>query len=42
MNNKSNKNDDILLQVNNLKTYFYSEGGTVKAADDVSFYVKRG
>ncbi len=38
MNNK----DDILLEVKNLKTYFYSESGTVKASDDVSFYVKRG
>ena len=38
MNNK----DDILLEVKNLKTYFYSESGTVKASDDVSFYVKKG
>ena len=26
----------------NLKTYFYTEGGQVKAVDDVSFYVREG
>lgn len=31
-----------LLEVKNLKTYFYSERGVVKAADDVSFYVNKG
>jgi len=36
------KNNDVLLEVKNLKTYFHSESGTVKAADDVSFYVKKG
>ena len=36
------KNNDILLEVKNLKTYFYSDNGTVRASDDVSFYVKRG
>lgn len=38
MNNKN----DILLEVKNLKTYFHSDSGTVKASDDVSFYVKKG
>jgi len=28
-----------ILEVKNLKTYFYSDSGTVKAADDVSFEV---
>ncbi len=32
----------ILLDVKNLKTYFYSDRGVVKAADDVSFYVNEG
>ncbi|MDW5298531.1 MAG: ABC transporter ATP-binding protein [Sedimentibacter sp.] len=32
----------ILLEVKNLKTYFHSDSGVVKAADDVSFYVKEG
>lgn len=32
----------ILLEVKNLKTYFHSDSGVVKAADDVSFYVKQG
>lgn len=31
-----------LLEVKNLKTYFYSDSGLVKAADDVSFYVNEG
>jgi len=32
----------LLLEVNNLKTYFHVEGGLVKAVDDVSFTVNRG
>lgn len=32
----------ILLEVKNLKTYFHSDRGIVKAADDVNFYVKEG
>lgn len=31
-----------LLRVNNLKTYFYSDRGVVKAVDDVSFHVNEG
>ena len=31
-----------LLKVNNLKTYFYSDRGVVKAVDDVSFHVNEG
>jgi len=31
-----------LLDVKNLKTYFHSDRGVVKAADDVSFYVNEG
>jgi oligopeptide/dipeptide ABC transporter ATP-binding protein len=31
-----------LLEVKNLKTYFYSDRGIVKAVDDVSFYVNEG
>lgn len=34
--------DKKLLEVKNLKTYFYSDRGIVKAADDVSFYVNEG
>ncbi|MDD2493855.1 MAG: ABC transporter ATP-binding protein [Tissierellia bacterium] len=34
--------DKKLLEVKNLKTYFYSDRGIVKAADDVSFYVNVG
>lgn len=31
-----------ILEVQNLKTYFYTEDGVVKAVDGVDFYVKRG
>ncbi len=31
-----------LLEVNNLKTYFFTRGGVVKAVDDVSFMMKPG
>jgi oligopeptide/dipeptide ABC transporter ATP-binding protein len=31
-----------LLEVNNLKTYFFTRGGVVKAVDDVSFAIKPG
>ncbi len=31
-----------LLEVNNLKTYFFTRGGVVKAVDDVSFVMKAG
>ena len=31
-----------LLEVTNLKTYFYTEEGIIKAVDDISFNVKKG
>lgn len=31
-----------LLEINNLKTYFYTEDGVVPAVDDISFYIKPG
>ncbi len=33
---------DKLLEVKNLKTYFHTENGTVKAVDDVSFTIHKG
>ena len=33
---------DTLLEVRNLKTYFYTEDGVVKAVDGVDFSVGRG
>jgi oligopeptide/dipeptide ABC transporter ATP-binding protein len=38
---RSNTNDK-LLEVKNLKTYFYTEDGVVKAVDGVDFHVKTG
>src|SRR5690348_5119113 len=34
--------DGELLEVKNLRTYFESEDGIVKAVDDISFQLKRG
>ena len=34
--------DDILLQVNDLHTKFYTDEGVVKAVDGVDFFVRRG
>lgn len=36
------RNDDQLLRVKNLKTYFFTEDGVVKAVDGVDFYLNRG
>ena len=36
------KDPDELLRVENLKTYFYTEDGTVRAVDGVSFKLNRG
>ena len=33
---------NLLLEVENLKTYFYLEQGVVRAVDGVSFSLKRG
>ncbi|HEX6718258.1 MAG TPA: ABC transporter ATP-binding protein [Pyrinomonadaceae bacterium] len=34
--------DGNLLEIKNLRTYFETEDGTVKAVDDISFQLKRG
>jgi len=36
------QSSDALLEVRNLKTYFYTEEGEVRAVDDATFSVKRG
>lgn len=33
---------DVLLTVNNLKTYFYTDDGVVKSVDGVTFHIKKG
>ncbi|HEX7332341.1 MAG TPA: ABC transporter ATP-binding protein [Pyrinomonadaceae bacterium] len=38
----SSHSDGNLLEVKNLRTYFETEDGTVKAVDDISFQLKRG
>lgn len=35
-------NNETLLEVKNLKTYFYTEAGIVKSVDDVSLRVEKG
>jgi oligopeptide/dipeptide ABC transporter ATP-binding protein len=39
--NEERKNSKLLLEVNNLKTYFYTEEGIVKAVDGVSFNIQK-
>lgn len=34
--------NEVLLEVKNLKTYFFTDEGVVKAVDDVSFFLRRG
>ncbi|AMQ04973.1 ABC transporter ATP-binding protein [Sporosarcina psychrophila] len=36
------QDNDIVLKVNNLKTYFHTSHGVVKAVDGIDFIVKRG
>ena len=36
------KMEEMLLEVNGLKTYFFTEAGVVKAVDSVSFNLKKG
>jgi oligopeptide/dipeptide ABC transporter ATP-binding protein len=38
----SQKNSDVVLEVDNLRTYFQTRWGTVKAVDGVSFDLRRG
>ncbi len=38
----ANETNDRILEVRNLKTQFFTEGGIVRAVDGVDFYVKRG
>ena len=33
---------DVLLQVKDLKTYFYTDDGVVKAVDGVDFTIRKG
>ena len=35
-------NNNILLEVKDLRTYFYTDAGVVKAVDGVSFDLKKG
>ena len=34
--------DEALISIKNLKTYFFTEAGTVKAVDDVSISIPQG
>ncbi|MBM3924886.1 MAG: ABC transporter ATP-binding protein [SAR202 cluster bacterium] len=35
-------NDKVVLEVKDLKTYFFNKWGTVKAVDGISFFVRQG
>ena len=35
-------NNNVLLEVKNLKTYFFLDEGVVKAVDGVSFKIEKG
>jgi len=37
-----NSSDDVLLDIKGLKTFFYTSNGTVRAVNDVDFYVRKG
>lgn len=36
------RNTDNIIELDNLKTYFYTDAGTVKAVDGVSFDIPKG
>ena len=36
------KNDENVLEIDNLRSYFYTDSGTVKAVDGVSFNIPKG
>ncbi|MBT7887790.1 MAG: methionine ABC transporter ATP-binding protein, partial [Deltaproteobacteria bacterium] len=38
----TNSTPETLLEVKNLKTYFLTKQGTVRAVDDVSFSINKG
>jgi oligopeptide/dipeptide ABC transporter ATP-binding protein len=35
-------NSEVLVEVNNLKTYFYTDEGVVKSVDGVTFHINKG
>src|SRR6266513_2937899 len=35
-------NDDVLLDVRNLKTHFFTDEGLVRAVDGISYQIRRG
>ena len=39
---KNSRENEKVLEVNDLKTYFYTDDGIVKAVDGVSFDLKKG
>ncbi len=39
---EDSKPEDYLLEVKNLKTYFHTDNGEVKAVDDISFFIRKG
>ena len=42
VSNPANNANEVVLEVENLRTYFSTRWGTVKAVDGVSFQLRRG
>ena len=38
----SNNNNEVLLDIRDLHTHFFTQDGVVKAVDGVSFHVNKG
>ena len=42
MNQNSSEQDTPILEVNNLRTYFFNRRGVVKAVDGINFHLMQG
>ena len=42
MSDNNTMTDEVILQVKDLKTYFYTDEGVVKAVDGITFDLHKG